>query len=315
MAKYRDNLPLLDGARFLTDGGIETTLIFHEGWTLPIGEAFVLLTTERGRTALRDYFDRYVPLAIENGTGFLLESPTWRANPDWAAQVGYTKDALARVNTAAIWLMEEVRQAYESDACRMPISGCIGPRGDGYAPGRIMTAPEAEAYHAWQVGVLAETNADLVSAITMTSSAEGTGVAMAAIKARIPSVISFTVETDARLPSGETLADAIARVDDATGGAPVYYMINCAHPTHFASALAADAPWVKRIRGLRANASKKSHQELDNSPELDIGDPEELGGEYAAMVRQMPHLAVLGGCCGTDHRHIAEIGLACRRVG
>lgn len=315
MAKYRHELPLLDGGLFLTDGGIETTLIFHEGWRLPIGEAFVLLTTQRGRAALRDYFDRYVPLAIENGTGFLLESPTWRANPDWAEKVGYEKDALARINVAAIGLLEEVRQAYESGACRMPISGCIGPRGDGYAPGRIMTAQEAEDYHAWQVGVLAETAADLVSAITMTSSAEGLGVAMAAKKAGMPSVISFTVETDGRLPSGETLADAIAKVDDATGGAPAYYMINCAHPTHFAPALAGGAPWVRRIRGLRANASKQSHQELDNAPVLDIGDPRELGGEYAALMKRMPHLAVLGGCCGTDHRHVAEIGMACRRVG
>lgn len=313
MTKYRHKLPLLDGGLFLTDGGIETTLIFHEGWTLPIGEAFVLLTTQRGRKALRDYFDRYVPLAIENGTGFLLESPTWRANPDWAEKVGYEKDALARINAGAIQLLEEVRQTYESEACRMPISGCIGPRGDGYAPGRIMSAQEAEDYHAWQVGVFAETNADLVSAITMTSSAEGLGVARAAKKAGMPSVISFTVETDGRLPSGETLADAITRVDDATGGAPAYYMINCAHPTHFAPAIEAGAPWVKRIRGLRANASRKSHQELDNSPELDVGNPKELGGEYAALLRQMPHLAVLGGCCGTDHRHVAEIGTACRR--
>lgn len=315
MAKYRHKLPLLDGGLYLTDGGIETTLIFHEGWTLPIGEAFVLLTTQRGRAALKEYFDRYVPLAIENGTGFLLESPTWRANPDWAEKVGYEKDALARINAAAIGLLEEVRQTYESEACRMPISGCIGPRGDGYAPGRIMTAQEAEDYHAWQVGVFAVTNADLVSAITMTSGAEGLGVAMAAKKAHMPSVISFTVETDGRLPSGETLADAIAKVDDVSGGAPAYYMINCAHPTHFAPALEEDAAWVKRIRGLRANASRKSHQELDNSPELDIGDPMELGGEYAQLMKRMPHLAVLGGCCGTDHRHVAQIGMACRRVG
>lgn len=314
MAKYRHKLPLLDGGLYLTDGGIETTLIFHEGWTLPIGEAFVLLTTQRGRAALKEYFDRYVPLAIENGTGFLLESPTWRANPDWAEKVGYERDALARINAAAIGLLEEVRQAYESEACRMPISGCIGPRGDGYAPGRIMTAQEAEDYHAWQVGVFAVTNADLVSAITMTSGAEGLGVAMAAKKAHMPSVVSFTVETDGRLPSGETLADAIAKVDDVSGGAPAYYMINCAHPTHFAPALEEDAAWVKRIRGLRANASRKSHQELDNSPELDIGDPMELGGEYAQLMKRMPHLAVLGGCCGTDHRHVAQIGMACRRV-
>ncbi len=308
---YREHLPQLD-RKFLTDGGLETTLIFHEGWELPYGEAFVLLENERGSAALRAYFDRYTHLATDLGVGFVLESPTWRANPDWAKRVGVSLERLERANRFAIELMAEIRATAETHNSPMPISGCVGPRGDGYDPGiDRMSAREAQRYHAWQVGVLANAGADFVSAITMTSIDEGLGVAMAAKAADLPSVISFTLETDGRLPTGETLAQAITTIDRKTGNAPAYYMINCAHPTHFEHVLAEDAPWMIRIGGLRANSSKRSHQELDNAPELDIGNPAELGQQYRDLVQRFPHINVLGGCCGTDHRHVGEIGRAC----
>lgn len=313
-AKYRHRLPQLDGRLFLTDGGIETTLIFHEGWNLPCAEAFVLLDSERGRAALRAYFDRYVSIAVEHGLGFVLESPTWRANPDWATKVGYDRDALATLNRAAIDLMWEIRDSYETPASPMVISGCIGPRGDGYAPGTLMSPEEAERYHNWQVGVFRDAGADLVTAITMTNVNEGLSVARAARAAGMPCAISFTVETDGRLPTGETLSGAIATIDAATDGFPAYYMINCAHPTHFAHVFEPGAPWMKRLRGLRANASKRSHVELDNAPELDTGNPVELGDQYREIRRRFPHINVLGGCCGTDHRHVACIGLACKQA-
>ena len=309
--KYRHRLPQLDGRLFLTDGGLETTLIFHEGWELAIFQAFTLLDSERGRAALRAYFDRYVPLAVKQGTGFVLESPTWRANPDWAARISYSRDALAKVNHAAIDLMREVRDAYETERTPIVISGCIGPRGDGYDPGKVMGAEEAQAYHAWQVGVLRDAGADLVSAFTMNNVNEALGVTRAAQAAQIPCVISFTVETDGRLPTGDSLADAIEAVDAATGYAPAYYMINCAHPTHFEGALDPRASWIKRLRGLRANSSRRSHAELDNATELDAGNPTELGEQYADLLCRFPHINVLGGCCGTDHRHVERIGLAC----
>jgi homocysteine S-methyltransferase len=304
-------LPHLGGPLFLTDGGFETTLIFHEGWDLPIGEAFVLLESEKGRNAIRAYFDRYLPMAVEHGTGFILESPTWRANPDWAAKAGYGRTRLAELNREGIALMREVRAQYESARTPILISGNIGPRGDGYDPGALMSPQEAAAYHGWQIGIFREQGVDCVSAFTMTNVNEALGFALAAKKAGVPSVISFTLETDGRLPTGETLAQAIEAVDRATGASPAYYMINCAHPTHFAGSLDAGAPWVKRLLGLRANSSCKSHAELDNSPELDTGNPQELGRQYAELLRRLPHIRVLGGCCGTDHRHIACIGEAC----
>lgn len=313
-AKYRRRLPQLDGGLFLTDGGLETTLIFHEGFDLPMFEAFVLLESERGRAALRAYFDRYAPMAVGHGTGFVLESPTWRANPDWAAKLGYGRDRLAGINRAAIDMMREVRAAYETERSPFVVSGCIGPRGDGYNPDTLMKPDEAEAYHGWQIGVLADAGADLVSAFTMTNVNEALGVARAAQAVKIPCVISFTLETDGRLPTGESLAEAIEAVDRETGLGPAYYMINCAHPTHFNSTLESGAAWTRRLRGVRANASRQSHAELDNSTELDAGNPDELGTQYAELRRRFPHINVVGGCCGTDHRHVESISSSCREA-
>jgi S-methylmethionine-dependent homocysteine/selenocysteine methylase len=313
-AKYRDRLPQLDGGLFLTDGGLETTLIFHEGFDLPCFAAFVLLDSERGRKALRDYFDRYVPRAIAADAGFILEAPTWRANPDWGAKVGYSREALARNNRAAIALLLDLRDRYETAASSMVVSGAIGPRGDGYDPGTLMSPEEAADYHGFQIGLFRDAGADLVSAFTMTNIGEAQGIALAAKAANMPCVISFTVETDGRLPTGDTLAEAIKSVDEATGNGPAYYMINCAHPTHFDHVLDTGETWIKRLRGLRANSSRMSHADLDNAPELDIGDPLELGGQYAELRRRFPHINVLGGCCGTDHRHVDCISTACRRA-
>jgi homocysteine S-methyltransferase len=310
-AKYRHRLPQLDGRKFLTDGGIETCLIFHEGWNLPMAEAFILLESERGRSALRAYFDRYVPLAVDRGVGFILESPTWRANPDWGAKIGVDRHRLAEVNRASVDLMHEIRARYETERTPLVISGCIGPRGDGYAPGPLMSPGEAEAYHGWQISLFRDCGCDFVSAITMTNINEGIGVARAAQATGMPCVISFTLETDGRLPTGHKLSEAIEAVDEETGAGPLYYMINCAHPTHFAGILESGSPWIKRLRGVRANASRRSHAELDNAPELDTGDPQELGEQYADLLARFPHINVLGGCCGTDHTHIEAISRAC----
>jgi homocysteine S-methyltransferase len=221
---------------------------------------------------------------------------------------------LADTNRRAIELMVEMREQFETPRSPMPISGNIGPRGDGYVPGKMMSAREAEDYHAQQVAVFRATPADMVSGFTLNYANEAIGVARAAKAAGMPVVISFTVETDGRLPTGQTLKEAIAEVDAETGAAPAYYMLNCAHPTHFANSLAQGETWVKRLRGLRANASKRSHAELDTMTDLDIGDPVELGRQYADLRRKFRHINVLGGCCGTDHRHVEQICFACEWV-
>ncbi|HEX7052706.1 MAG TPA: homocysteine S-methyltransferase family protein [Burkholderiales bacterium] len=311
MSKYRKRLPQLAGKLFMSDGGLETTLIFHQGIDLPEGAAFHLLRNEEGTAVLRRYYDLYAGIAREQRMGFVLESPTWRANPDWAAKVGYDARSLADANRRAIGLMLEVRAAWERREVPFVVSGNIGPRGDGYFPDRRMSAAEAKSYHGAQIDTFAATDADMVSAFTLNYPEEAIGVAAAARENAIPVCISFTVETDGRLPSGDTLAEAIRRVDDATAGYPAYYMINCAHPVHFGPVLERGGDWLARLQGLRANSSKKSHAELDNSPELDTGDPEELGEEYVALRALLPSLAVVGGCCGTDHRHVRSI---CRHL-
>ena len=302
---HRASLPQLKGDLFLTDGGIETSLIFHQGLDLPEFAAFVLLDNEEGLDQLRRYYEPYVSLARENGTGLVLETPTWRASPGWAARLDVSSDKLDWLNRRAVTLMEELRR--NAGDTPVVISGCVGPEGDGYRPANLLSADAARDYHATQVGTFADTAADMVTALTMTYADEATGVAQAASDAGLPSVISFTLETDGRLPNGQGLGEAIEAVDEATGGAPAYYMINCAHPTHFDDVLATDEPWRDRIRGLRANASMMSHDELDEAEELDDGDPADLGARYAALRPRVPNLNVLGGCCGTDNRHVAAI--------
>ncbi|HET9737478.1 MAG TPA: homocysteine S-methyltransferase family protein [Solirubrobacteraceae bacterium] len=305
-------LPQLAGERpFITDGGLETTLIFHEGLELPDFASFDLLREPAGVEALRRYYAPYVAIAREGGTGILLDTATWRASRDWGERLGYSPAELAEANRRAVDLIREIAES----APDVPavLNGVVGPRGDGYVVGDAMTADEAAEYHAEQIGTFAGAGVEMVSAITMTYVEEAIGIARAAEDGGVPSVISFTVETDGRLPSGQPLREAIEQVDEETGSAPAYFMINCAHPTHFAAVLEEGGPWLERIGGLRANASTMSHAELDEAEELYEGDPVDLGAHYAAVHGRLPGVCVLGGCCGTDARHVAEVAAAWTR--
>jgi homocysteine S-methyltransferase len=287
----------------MTDGGLETVLVFHEGFDLPCFAAFPLLEEDAGRAALRRYYDGFLDLAEEHGVPFVLDTPTWRANPDWGAELGYDAAALGDANRRAIAFAGELARG------DVTINGVLGPRGDGYVVGERMTAEQAAEYHAWQIGVLREAGADRITALTLTYPEEAIGIVQAADAAGVPVVPSFTVETDGRLPDGTVLADAIAQVDAATDGAAAFFAINCAHPIHIAAGL--DRP-LHRVGGVRANASTLSHAELDVMEELDEGDPEALGRDNAALRDHLPDIRMLGGCCGTDHRHVAEVVAAWR---
>lgn len=300
-----------DVAAMLTDSGLETDLIFHGGFTLPSFAAFVLLDDDDGVGALDRYYREHAEIAARAGAPFVFETPTWRASPDWGARVGYDVDRLADVNRRAVAMMRSIASDVRPALTAFLVSGCIGPRGDGYAPTETMTAQEAQDYHEWQVGVFARAGADLVTAMTITYTAEAIGIVRAGSAVGVPAVVSFTLETDGRLPDGTTLADAIVATDAATGGAALHFMVNCAHPTHFDSVLDPVAPWMSRLRGVRANASRRSHAELDEAEELDDGDPEQLAREYAALRSRIPGLTVLGGCCGTDVRHARAIASVC----
>jgi homocysteine S-methyltransferase len=310
MAKYRRDLPQRSGGIFLTDGGMETTLIFHQGLDLPHFAAFVLLDSAEGRQQLKQYYASYLAVARDHGTGFVLDSPTWRANPDWGTKLGYDASALKAINVRSIEFLDELRAGWEHPGAPCVVSGAIGPRGDGYKAGN-MAADEAEAYHEAQIAAFVEGGADMVTAYTLNSVNEAIGIARAARAQAIPAAISFTVETNGRLVKGETLREAIEMVDREAGGSAEYFMINCAHPTHFEDALKAAEAWTTRIHGVRANASTKSHAELDESTTLDAGDPSDLGRRYLNLRDAFPQMRILGGCCGTDHRHARAICEAC----
>jgi S-methylmethionine-dependent homocysteine/selenocysteine methylase len=299
-------LPQLSGATFITDGGMETTLIFESGIDLPHFAAFVLLDDAAGTDALLAYYTSYLEIGARYGVGIVLDTPTWRANPDWGDRLGYSPKALADVDRRGVTLLQDLRSTTGLEP-QVVISGCIGPRGDGYRVDSKMTSEEAQRYHEFQVATFADTAADLVSALTLTYVDEAVGIARAAETAGIPSVISFTVETDGRLPSGQPLGEAIEEVDARAGGSIAYFMINCAHPTHFAHVLEEEGSWRGRIWGVRANASEASHTELDEAGELDSGNPVALARHYRALQKVLPHLTVVGGCCGTNHRHVAEM--------
>lgn len=311
MPKYRDSLPQLQGGQFLTDGGIETTMIFHEGFDLPHFAAFELLNNEPGRSSLQNYFDQYCKLANQHKVGFILEAVTWRASMDWASKLNYSKDDLIRILHDSIQMFDYFREQYENQNTKIVFSGCIGPRGDGYVPDEMMSIEEAEEYHSLQIEAFSDTEADMMTALTLNYVDEAIGIARAAKMFNMPVVISFTCETDGNLPTGQSLKDAIEEVEDQTGGSPIYYKINCAHPTHFYEAISKNESWLDKVRSIRANASCLSHAELDEAEELDEGDPVELGLLYKDLMTKLPNLNVLGGCCGTDHKHIEQISKIC----
>jgi homocysteine S-methyltransferase len=300
-------LPQLAGDRlYITDAGIETVLIFHHGFELPCFASFPLLRDDAGADVIRAYFDRFLDIAREHDAGMLLDTATWRASADWGAQLGYSRKDLEAVNREAVAFARDIGARHEADGVPVLISGCVGPRGDAYSPNDLMSADEAARYHSAQISTLADAGADFIGALTLTYAEEAAGIVRAASDAGLPSSIAFTVETDGRLPSGQPLREAIEQVDAQTDGGPGYFMINCAHPTHFLPALEGEGEWKERIRGLRANASKRSHAELDEAEDLDDGNPAELASDYVAVRSRLPGLTVVGGCCGTDHRHVAR---------
>lgn len=306
-AMYRKDLPQTKRGMFITDGGLETVLVFQEQIDLPLFAAFDLLNSDEGIETLKAYYKPYIELAVANRTGLILDTATWRASTGWGEKLGYTAEEVRQLNQLNVEILRDLRDRHATEDTRMVINGVVGPEDDGYNPASKMDAAAAQAYHRHQVESFANSAADMISAITMTYADEAIGIARAAKNAGIPAAISFTVETDGRLPDGTALRDAIATVEEATDSSAAYYMINCAHPSHFEHVLDGSEAWTDRIYGVRANASCKSHAELDEAEELDDGDPNEFGELYVELRKKLRNLVVVGGCCGTDHRHIGEV--------
>lgn len=293
---------------WLTDGGLETWLFFQRGFSAPEFAAITLARDEAARGALNEYFDAFLSHAQAGRTGFVLDTITWRGCPIWAEKLGMSEDNLLELSREAVRFASSIRDRWQDRVGPIVLNGVVGPVGDGYSPDSTPSSDESQALHAPQINALAQSGVDMISAITMTNIAEATGVARAAKAAGLPVVISFTVETDGRLPTGDSLGEAIGKVDELTGGYPAYYMVNCAHPDHFRNAISGGEAWIERIGGVRANASRMSHEELDNAEELDDGNPQEFGQLHGEIARLLPNLRVVGGCCGTDDRHVGCVG-------
>ncbi len=307
MKNVYQHLPQLEDQMCITDGGMETDLVFHHHFDLPHFAAYDLLRHDRGYETLSEYYKSYADLAQTYNLGLILETPTWRANADWGTKIGDSPKDLETFNLQSVTLLENIREEYGDEASPIVISGCLGPRGDGYTPSQRMTVSEAQAYHSVQIATFAKSNADMIAALTLNYVEEATGITLAAQEYGLPVCISFTVETDGKLPTGDALADAIQAVDQTTDAGPVYYMINCAHPTHFSHLFTTQDSWVERVKGLRGNASCLSHAELNESETLDEGNPTQFGAELRDLKSISPQLTVLGGCCGTDYRHIEQV--------
>lgn len=292
---------------FLTDGGLETWLFFQQGFEAPEFAAITLIDDPAARDALNNYFDHFLSIAEQAGTGFVLDTNTWRGCPVWADKIGVTGQELLAMSARSVEFAKLVRERWSNRVGPILVNGVIGPVDDAYRPGELPSAPIAQSLHRPQIETFANAGVDMISAITMTNIGEAVGITRNAVDFGLPVVISFTVETDGRLPSGDLLGEAIEAVDAETGNAPAYYMINCAHPDHFQNAIATGERWTGRIGGLRANASRLSHEELDEADELDQGDPVEFGHLHAELAKLLPSLRVLGGCCGTDFRHVGCI--------
>jgi homocysteine S-methyltransferase len=292
---------------FLADGGLETYMIFDKGYELPCFSAAALLDCEPGRRDLKNYYERYIDLARQSGRGFVIDAPTWRAGVAWAGTLGHTMSQVIETNDRAVKFVSDIRDQHESPDLLILVNGLVGPAGDAYAPDTLLAPQDALLVHAPQVHALGRAGVDMISAMTLTYAAEAIGIVQAAKEIDVPIAIAFTLETDGCLPSGQPLGEAIAEVDAATNAGPIYYMINCAHPDHFKDALDTNAPWILRIGGIRANASRMSHAELDEAEVLDDGDPVELGALNMELLQLLPNIRVIGGCCGTDHRHVGCI--------
>ncbi len=310
VADATSRLATLDDDRlFLTDGGLETVLVFERGLDLPLFATFPMVETAEGRATYEAYLRPYLAIAADAGAGFVLGTLTWRASHGWGRRLGWAPERVDAANRASVQQVVELRDGLDHPA-PVVVSGSVGPAGDAYAPDRAVAVEEAHEYHDRQIAVLAAAGVDVVTATTITHVDEAIGIARAAADHDVACVVSFTVETDGRLPSGDALLAAIVATDAATGAGPAHYMVNCAHPTHLAGALDPDDPVTSRIRGIRANASTRSHAELDGAHEIDGGDPDDLGRRLGELHRTHPSLVVLGGCCGTDERHLAAIAAA-----
>ncbi len=300
-------LPEANDRLFLTEAGIETTMMYKKDWEFRHFCLFELLQNDRFVDDLRTYHTGLIEVAVEHKVGHLLDGVHYRASPDWGALLGMSEQQLADLTAKGIEIYSELSQEYATEDTPIPVGCCIGPRGDAYNADLVMSAEEAEEYHSVQIATAKSAGADFISALTFNHIEEAIGITRAASAAEIPIIMSFSLGREAVLKTGPTIGDAIEAVEVATDRAPLFYMINCNHPIDFAPAIAAPGRWIDRLKGVRPNASSLDHGILCKLGHLEEGDPIELGQQMGDLARRFPQLNVFGGCCGTDRPHMEQI--------
>lgn len=309
-----NSLPQLNGQICLTEGGIETYMQYKKGHELKSFCLFDLMNDPDAVSDLRVYHERLIEVALKHKVGAILDGIHYRTSRDWGELLGYSRQGLKEIVIRGVEFYKDLARQYQTAHSPMPVSGVVGPRGDAYAIGHIMTAAEAQDYHAEQIETMKLAGADFATALTFSQVDEAIGVVRAAQTFDFPVVVSFALGADGHLKTGVPLADAITAVDQATQNGPAYYMINCTHPVDFASAFEDPGPWINRVCGLRPNASSLAHGVLCQLGHLEEGNPDELAEQMADMANRFPHINVWGGCCGTDYAHIDKIASAVLRV-
>lgn len=298
------------GELFLTEGGSETEIMYRHGFELPEFAMFTLLENPKAVPIMRDMFCAQLDVAAEFGLSFLLTGLDYRASPDWGAKLGYSAQGLADANISAIEFLRDIAQGYEDQIPRLLVGGILGPRGDAYDLNQNITAESAEDYHSVQLNTLKAAGVDFVSAQTFNNVPEAVGVCKAASKMGVALSVGLTLDSTCRLKSGPSLAEAITEIDALTGEqAPDFYLLNCSHPVEYEPALE-NASWIKRLRGVRPNASKMEKLALCKLGHLEDGDPVELGAQLGDLSQRFPHMDIFGGCCGTGDSHLREIAKA-----
>ncbi len=298
------------GEYFLTEGGTETEIMYRHGFELPEFAMFPLLDTPKAVRALRSIFRAHLDVAAEFGLSFLLTGLDYRASPDWGAKLGYSPQALSDANMQSIEFLREISEGYEGQIPRLLIGGCLGPRGDAYGLNQNITAESAEDYHAVQLETLKKSGVDFAVAATFNNVPEAVGVSRAAARIGVPLFVSLTLDSTHRLKSGPSLGDAITEIDALAGeAAPEFYLLNCSHPLEYEPALD-DGKWIKRLRGVRPNASKMEKIALCKLGHIEDGNPVELGEQIGDLSYRYTHMDIFGGCCGTGDSHLREIAKA-----
>ena len=299
--------PRLENKIYLTEGGTETEILYKWGYELPEFAMFPLLDNAEADQCIRGIYRRYFDVAEAFETGLVILGHDYRASPDWARKLGYSLDGLAEMQHRTIDFLADMRSEYKGRVSDVYISGCIGPRGDAYGTGAEISESEAEDYHSVQLSTLRETDADMAIAATFNNIPEAIGVVRAAKNIGVPLGVSLTLTTESRLRSGPTLKQAVETIDEQTDGAAAWFGTNCSHPLEFEPAISETGVWTERLRYIRPNASRMEKIALCKLGHLEDGNPIELGQQMGDVAQRFPKMDILGGCCGTDERHLGEI--------